>query len=248
MFDNGNDLNQSESNDQSTWRGPYGIDKPSALDHNEMANQIQSGKMFATPQASGAGNNDFVNTSVLQIDPQEENAYPKFSFPTASSQIATAQSPRNLPPINPYDDQGKTLPKYRMGIGHRILASVANFANGFAGNSAAPIYVGPGALNRRYYQDEGLRRQKNSENDPDTGSSPQVFTSPESDGSEQTFGANKAFLNTHARRQWRPFLSRNAPVKKSFAYTAINRKTGQTVGSNDGVNWSYVGNSGSKLF
>jgi hypothetical protein len=55
--------------------------------------------------------------------------------------------------------QGKTLPQYRMGIGHRILGTLANFANGFAGNHAAPIYVGPGALNQRYYQDEQARQQ-----------------------------------------------------------------------------------------
>lgn len=36
--------------------------------------------------------------------------------------------------------------------------------NGFAGNRAAPIYVGPGALNNRYYQDEGYREQVNDEN------------------------------------------------------------------------------------
>lgn len=57
------------------------------------------------------------------------------------------------------DAQGKTLPKYRMGIGQRILGTFANFANGFARNGASPVYVGPGALNNRYYQDEQERQQ-----------------------------------------------------------------------------------------
>src|SRR5262245_24178629 len=56
-------------------------------------------------------------------------------------------------PTDPHD------PRYRMGMGHRILGTLANFANGFAGNHASPIYVGPGALNNRYYQDERLRQQ-----------------------------------------------------------------------------------------
>lgn len=62
-------------------------------------------------------------------------------------------------PTQYLDAQGKTLPQYRMGIGHRILGTLANFANGFSGNRAQPIYVGPGALNNRYYQDEQQRRQ-----------------------------------------------------------------------------------------
>lgn len=57
------------------------------------------------------------------------------------------------------DAHGKTVPKYRMGIGQRILSTLANFANGFAGKGAQPIYVGPGALNHRYYQDERERQQ-----------------------------------------------------------------------------------------
>lgn len=62
-------------------------------------------------------------------------------------------------PTQYLDARGKTLPQYRMGIGHRILGTLANFANGFAGNRAQPIYVGPGALNNRYYQDERQREQ-----------------------------------------------------------------------------------------
>lgn len=48
-------------------------------------------------------------------------------------------------------------PKYRMGIGQRILGSLVNFANGFSGGKLPNVYVGPGAVNRRYYQDERQR-------------------------------------------------------------------------------------------
>jgi hypothetical protein len=72
---------------------------------------------------------------------------------------ATRKVQQYTPPTPYRDTQGKTLPQYRMGIGHRILGTLANFANGFAGNRTQPIYVGPGALNNRYYQDEQQRRQ-----------------------------------------------------------------------------------------
>src|SRR5262249_51108410 len=90
----------------------------------------------------------------------------------ASTQGAGAQGqkpstavnpPSYLPAIKTQDSQGKTLPQYRMGIGHRILGTLVNFANGFAGNHAQPIYVGPGALNNRYYQEEAQRQQQNFE-------------------------------------------------------------------------------------
>ena len=73
--------------------------------------------------------------------------------------IATRKVQQFSNPTRHRDDQGRTLPQYRMGIGHRILGTLANFANGFAGNRAQPIYVGPGALNNRYYQDEQQRRE-----------------------------------------------------------------------------------------
>jgi hypothetical protein len=64
--------------------------------------------------------------------------------------------------INPYqtDPQtGKrtTLPQYRMGTGMRILGSIANFASGFGGKGPV-AYVGPGATNARYQQDEAQRQ------------------------------------------------------------------------------------------
>jgi hypothetical protein len=64
--------------------------------------------------------------------------------------------------INPYqtDPQtGKrtTLSQYRMGTGARILGSIANFASGFGGKGPV-AYVGPGATNARYQQDEAQRQ------------------------------------------------------------------------------------------
>lgn len=65
--------------------------------------------------------------------------------------------------INPYqtDPQtGKrtTLPQYRMGTGMRILGTAANFLSGFGGRGGPATYVGPGATNRRYEQDEAQRQ------------------------------------------------------------------------------------------
>jgi hypothetical protein len=79
---------------------------------------------------------------------------------TPNPRIADEEDVVKYSPVTPSRDaQGKTLPKYRMGIGQRILGTFANFANGFARNGASPVYVGPGALNNRYYQDERERQQ-----------------------------------------------------------------------------------------
>ncbi|HEV2962485.1 MAG TPA: hypothetical protein VG649_11710 [Candidatus Angelobacter sp.] len=48
-------------------------------------------------------------------------------------------------------------PKYRMGIGQRILGSLVNFGSGFSNSHLPTVYVGPGAVNRRYYQDQQQR-------------------------------------------------------------------------------------------
>lgn len=49
-------------------------------------------------------------------------------------------------PPNPTDKQ------YKMGIGGRIMGTVANFLSGFSGRGPV-AYTGQGALNNRYYQD-----------------------------------------------------------------------------------------------
>ena len=162
MFDEDNDQNGNQS--------------------DELAGKIAN--MLRAPRTSGQNDDDrdYVNPNIaLRVDPASGIAYrvrPGLGGSNSSGrdgqsgqsgQAAANGGPSGsssvyLPPIQTRDAQGKTLPKYRMGIGHRILATVANFANGFAGNRAAPIYVGPGALNNRYYQDEAYREQVNNEN------------------------------------------------------------------------------------
>jgi len=62
-------------------------------------------------------------------------------------------------PINPVDTAtGKTKPQYRMGLGTRILGSLANAAAGFSGRGGEPVYVGPGATNQRYAREERQRQ------------------------------------------------------------------------------------------
>jgi hypothetical protein len=56
-------------------------------------------------------------------------------------------------------------PRYRMGIGQRILGSLVNFANGFSGGKLPNVHVGPGAVNRRYYQDEQQREDEAAASD-----------------------------------------------------------------------------------
>lgn len=249
--------NGTQSNNQSGSRGLYGIARPSALDDNSMADQISSGKMFATPQLGNASG-DFVNRNMFPSNPGTGNTDAQFDLPAAGTatngQTTATQNPVRVRPIQTRDAQGKTLPKYRMGVGQRILATVANFANGFARNGVAPIYVGPGALNNRYYQDEAIRQQQNRESFPGTSPARDSGTQPQSDGSEQTSNtpalrsnAYNARLQTPVRRAWQTILSTKAPTGNSYTYTAINPGTGQRVGSNDGVNWRDLTDSGSRL-
>ena len=49
-------------------------------------------------------------------------------------------------------DVTKTHPEFKMPLWQRIVGSAANFARGFGGYRGEPIYVGPGATNRRYGQ------------------------------------------------------------------------------------------------
>ena len=53
-------------------------------------------------------------------------------------------------PIDPTGDQ------YRMGIGGRILGTLANFLSGLNGRGAM-VYTGPGAINNKYAQAERKR-------------------------------------------------------------------------------------------
>lgn len=140
--------------------------------------QTLKAKLLQVIRPSGLENGgDFVRFT-LRVDPATGKAYRTLIGATAQAatgpngqdgqngQRAAGESPAYTPPIQTRNAQGKTLSKYRMGVGQRILASVANFANGFAGNGADPVFVGPGALNNRYYQDEALRQQQNDELQP----------------------------------------------------------------------------------
>jgi hypothetical protein len=74
--------------------------------------------------------------------------------------IANSYSP---PPSNPYLEEKKRTvnfppapspsdKQYKMGVGGRILGTVANFLSGFSGRGPV-TYTGSGALNSRYNQD-----------------------------------------------------------------------------------------------
>ena len=57
---------------------------------------------------------------------------------------------KNMQPIDP------TKPEYHMGIGGRIMGTLANFLSGMGGRGPT-VYTGKGATNNRYDQDERVR-------------------------------------------------------------------------------------------
>src|SRR5215470_8525359 len=111
--------------------------------------------------SSGAGGSNFLPVN-QQMPAVSTPSTQDVGAPGSKPPVTTP--PSYVPAIQTRDAQGKTLPQYRMGIGHRILGTLANFANGFAGKGGQPIYVGPGALNNRYYQEEAQRQKQNQEN------------------------------------------------------------------------------------
>jgi len=180
---------------------------------------------------------------------------------TTSSQDAGVQGPKPptyQPQIQTRDAQGKTLPQYRMGIGHRILGTLTNFANGFAGNHAQPIYVGPGALNNRYYQEEAQRQKQNQENldwwrtqHPDAknpsviGSPPEQDPNSNKDSTSGASGSSSLFAPRYSARE-RFALSRSKALPEpDYRFTAFNPTTNQRVGSHDGKTWSDLSSSDS---
>jgi hypothetical protein len=54
---------------------------------------------------------------------------------------------------------------YKMGLGQRLLGTASNFLTGFGSGKTPPIYVGPGATNSRFDQDE-TTREANVARDP----------------------------------------------------------------------------------
>jgi hypothetical protein len=55
-------------------------------------------------------------------------------------------------------DPATGKPKYRMGLGQRLLGAVADFGLGFSGSRNPGVYIGPGATNHRYDVDEATRQ------------------------------------------------------------------------------------------
>src|SRR5262249_26712043 len=197
-------------------------------------------------QTSGAGGGNF-----LPVNQQK-------SVSTKSSQDAGAQGPKPpsyVPPIQSRDAQGKTLPQYRMGIGHRILGTLVNFANGFAGNHSQPVYVGAGALNNRYYQEEAQRQRQNQENldwwrtqHPDAKSTNRNVSPPEQDPDSKkdpasgTSGSSSLFTPPYSARE-RFALSRSRALPApNYRFTAFNPTTNQRIGSHDGKTWNDMPN------
>jgi hypothetical protein len=73
---------------------------------------------------------------------------PKLDMPAPSRPTSLVQS--LLKKTDPND------PKYKMGIGGRIMGTVANFLSGMASRGPV-VYTGKGAVNSRYYRDEADR-------------------------------------------------------------------------------------------
>lgn len=74
-------------------------------------------------------------------------------LPGSSAQETGTPTDSPAQGFNPSD------PKYKMGIGGRILGAIANFGSGMQGKGPL-VYTGKGALNGQYYQDLQNYRDK----------------------------------------------------------------------------------------
>lgn len=79
-------------------------------------------------------------------------------------QSLVAQRAQVGQPLDPNAvDPNTGKPKYKMGIGSRILGTLSIAARGFASDGRAePIFVGPGAKNNRYYTEEASREAQSA--------------------------------------------------------------------------------------
>src|SRR5262249_24397967 len=92
---------------------------------NDRAGQLNSNFMpvgFGQTSSADGGSTFWpVNQKRLPVTPPT----PKAAGAPGPTPPATPP-PSSLPPIQTRDAQGKMLPQYRMGIGHRILGTLAN--------------------------------------------------------------------------------------------------------------------------
>lgn len=218
----------------------------------------------APAEAPEVKDNDSSRTNYLTVDPNSGNTSRVWpagvpqamatQSPTAKMPGATAADAGQSTPQPPKvgeadvvkystvtpsrDAQSKTLPQYRMGIGQRILGTFANFVNGFARNGASPVYVGPGALNNRYYQDEQERQQNLAgaklrlgilRNEPaDNQQQPPEQTSPAD--TPPPMSGNVPLVNPAAREQTSGGKVRRSRDEVDWRTVAQNPITGKWVG------------------
>lgn len=157
-------------------------------DSDEVLRQIMGQGMFPKappdgtnvpmrPSTSAPGQPTVPMADANGVSPQQYPSIPK----TAPAPVASAVQPPSIAnitpgPVQPRLDNPPQMPpappamdpnavgangksKYRMSIGERIAGTAANFLNGFARNGQAPIFVGRGARNAQWGQDQDLSEQ-----------------------------------------------------------------------------------------
>jgi hypothetical protein len=94
-------------------------------------------------------------------------------LPDLISQRAKAGQPIDPRAVDP--NTGK--PMYKMGLGQRILGTVANAARGYASRGeATPIDVGPGATNARFGRDVQMQKENTENLDTQIGNTEKLNT------------------------------------------------------------------------
>lgn len=157
-------------------------------DSDEVLRQIMGQGMFPKappdgtnvpmrPSTSAPGQPTVPMASADGVTPQQYPTIPK----PAPAPVASAVQPPSIAnitpgPVQPRLDNPPQMPpappamdpnavgangksKYRMSLGERIAGTAANFLNGFARNGQAAVYVGRGARNQQWNQDQELSEQ-----------------------------------------------------------------------------------------
>jgi hypothetical protein len=135
--------------------------QPQAQTSTQQADKPSIGQRIMNIGSPGSGGSDTqpVIGALPGMEPYNQATLGKIAGSTDSAGLwleKEAQRERqvNQEAHNPVDRRD---PKYRMGIGQRILGSLVNFGSGFSNNHLPTVDVGPGAVNRRYYQDQQQR-------------------------------------------------------------------------------------------